>query len=369
MMKVFTKYLLLFAISLTGLVSCNNSVEFSPGNQQETEPVNNSDEWLIPEDEVVDGGPGRDGIPSVDEPHYARADTINYYEEERLVVGVKINNTIKAYPHQVLDYHEIVNAKIDDEKFSVTYCPLTGTAICWYRTNVKEFGVSGLLFRNNLIVYDRSTGSRYSQMQMRAVNGSLSGTNLETIPVVQTTWATWKSMYPKSLVLTTDTGYDRNYSRDLYGEKYREEDSATLFPVKNVDNRLPSKKRVHGVILGSSVNEESKSKVYVIDDFGNEVNLIEDHFGDRITVAGSQDKNFAVSFFNKLKDGTQLRFEPVQDSLPIIMKDQEGNYWDIFGFAVEGPRKGSRLTSTNSYNGYWFAWADFFPNIEIHQSN
>lgn len=251
-MKFSRIYLIIVTISLIGFISCDNSVEFSSNNQEENQPLNNSDEWLIPPEEVVDGGPGRDGIPSIEKPRYARAETINYLEEDRLVVGLKMNDMIKAYPHQILDYHEIVNAEIDDDKFSVTYCPLTGTAICWYRNNVKEFGVSGLLFRNNLIVYDRSTGSRYSQMQMRAVNGPLSGTNLSTIPVVQTTWATWKSMYPESLILTTDTGYDRNYDQDLYGEKYREGDSATLFPVKNIDDRLPAKKRVHGGYLGQS---------------------------------------------------------------------------------------------------------------------
>ncbi|MDZ7691924.1 MAG: DUF3179 domain-containing protein [Balneolaceae bacterium] len=314
----------------------------------------------------MDGGPGKDGIPSIDNPHFAPANTVEYVNDDRLVVGVKIGDTVKAYPHEVLDYHEIVNDRIGDLLYSLTYCPLTGTAIAWERSSVKEFGVSGLLFRNNLIPYDRSTGTRYSQMQMRGVNGSLAGNTLATIPVVQMRWNAWEKMYPESRVLTTDTGYNRDYNLDLYGERYREEDSATLFPIKNKDNRLPNKEIVHGVIWGNPANEDARVRVYVIDRFGTEVDVISDQFGGGgIIVVGSTDEHFAVSFFNTI-DGKKLTFEPVHDNLPVIMKDQEGNRWDLFGYAVEGPREGERLGPTNSYTGYWFAWADFFPNLEVN---
>jgi len=359
---------LIFLLYLFVLPACNGSVESSTTNGHKNQPVNDSNDWLIPKDEIEDGGPGKDGIPSVDNPKFAEAQNTNYIDESRLVTGIKIDGAIKAYPHQVMDYHEIVNDQIGDVYFALTYCPLTGTAIAWKRNADLEYGVSGLLFRNNLIPYDRNTDSRYSQMQMRAVNGPRSGFMLTTIPVIQTSWTTWKSIYPHSQVLTTKTGYNRNYNQDLYGKEYRDKDSAPLFPITNIDHRLPTKERVHGIIWGKLANEKANVRTYEIDKFGNGIHLIHDNFaGGPITIIGSSDKNFAVSFFNTLEDGAVLQFKAIQDSLPVIMKDQEGNYWDIFGYAIQGPRKGSRLKATNSYTGYWFAWADFFPDLEIYR--
>ncbi|MFH5833282.1 DUF3179 domain-containing protein [Halalkalibaculum sp. DA384] len=329
-------------------------------------------DWLIPKDEIVDGGPGPDGIPSIDEPRFSPASGVGYVGNSRLVTGIKIGDTVKAYPHQVMDHHEIVNDAAGDLPYCLTLCPLTGTAIAWERTingETVEFGVSGWLFRNNLIPYDRRTGSRYSQMQMRGVNGEESGSPLTTIQVVQTTWSTWKEMYPDSQVLTTDTGFSRDYSGFVYGrDYYRDEDSGTLFPVQNADSRLPNKARVHGIIAERPADQDAQVKVYQVGMFGEGVHLVTDQVeGLEVIIAGSSNHNFAVSFQARPEDGTELQFEAVQDALPVIMEDQEGNRWDLFGYAMEGPRKGERLRPTNSYTGYWFAWADFFPEVEIYR--
>lgn len=327
-----------------------------------------SDSWLIPKSEVKDGGPGQDGIPSVDNPQFAPVDEINYIVDDRLVVGVRNGNEIKAYPHQILDFHEIVNDKIGDTPFALTYCPLTGSAIGWHRKingSITEFGVSGLLFRNNLIPYDRNSGSEWSQMQLRGVHGDNSGKTIETVDVIETNWSTWKKMYPNSKVLTTETGFSRNYQFYAYGKSYLTS-SSTLFPIKNEDDRLPKKERVHGIIADNPVTEDAAVKTYVINDMGEGINLIEDSFeGKNHVVVGSSELNIAASFERTI-DGTHLNFEPVQDELPVVMQDQEGNRWDIFGYAVEGPRQGKRLTPTLSYTGYWFAWADFFPGLKIY---
>ncbi|MDR8392930.1 DUF3179 domain-containing protein [Aliifodinibius sp. S!AR15-10] len=331
-------------------------------------------DWLIPRGEVVDGGPGQDGIPSIDDPQFSVASNVSYVGETRIVTGIKIGDTIKAYPHQVMDHHEIVNDAVGDTPYCLTLCPLTGTAIAWERVidgETVEFGVSGWLFRNNLIPYDRKTGSRYSQMQMRGINGPESSTQLNTIQVIQTTWSTWREMYPDSQVLTTNTGFSRNYSGYVYGrDYYLDENSGTLFPVQNSDNRLPNKARVHGIIAELPADQNAQVKVYQIGLFGEGVHLVSDQVGgEDVIVAGSTNYNFAVSFHALPEDGTELNFEPVQDELPFIMEDQEGNRWDLFGYAVEGPRQGEQLAPTNSYTGYWFAWADFFPELSIYRWN
>jgi hypothetical protein len=358
----------LFLINFTLIIACNNSTSNS-GMGGDPRGLTFSDEWILPKDEIIDGGPGLDGIPSIDNPDFAPVQTIQYVDDDRLIAGVRVGNNIRAYPHQVLDWHEIVNDQTDDDVFFVlTYCPLTGTAICWERGASMEFGVSGLLFRNNLILYDRQTASRYSQMQLRGVNGPMAHTYLQTIPVVETTWKTWKTMYPNSEILTDRTGFNRDYSGFAYGSVYLEKDSATNFPVKNHDDRLLRKERVHGIIGRKITSEGAPVRVYPIDNFGNNIKVINDEFeGQNIVIAGSSDNNFAVSFSRTMRDSTVLQFEVVQNDLPVIMKDQEGNYWDVFGFATQGPRIGSRLSSVKSYTGYWFAWADFFPGLEIYE--
>jgi hypothetical protein len=348
--------------------SCDTVSERSTSNNSQIFQPEFSDKWILPTDEILDGGPGLDGIPSIDSPDFDRVENIDYVNDDRFITGIRIGDTLKAYPHQILDWHEVVNDRINDTHFVITYCPLTGTDIAWNRNRNTEFGVSGLIFRNNLILYDRASFSRFSQMQMRGVNGPMSGTRMETLTVIQTPWSTWKSMFPESKVLTTNTGFSRSYNAFAYTEEYLEEDSATIFPVKHRDDRLPRKKRVHGVIQGVAY-EDSNVRVYVIDEFSQDIQLIEDSMGifDYV-VAGSSSHNFAVSFQRNLSDGTKLDLTAVQDSLPVIMTDQEGNYWDVFGYAVAGPRAGSRLSKTNSYTGYWFAWVDFFPDLEIYHN-
>ncbi|MEX0843964.1 MAG: DUF3179 domain-containing protein [Balneolaceae bacterium] len=346
-------------------------------SNSESDDTNNQEnpdsEWLISSNEVVDGGPGKDGIPSIDSPTFAPAHEIKYVHDERLVIGLKIRDEIRAYPHQILDWHEIVNDQIGDEYFSLTYCPLTGTGMVWDRVingEITEFGVSGLLFRNNLIAYDRLTDSNWSQMQMRAVNGSLSGESVNSeYKMIETTWKTWKTMYPESQVLTTNTGYARSYSGYTYGESYLTDDEYILFPVKNENDRLPNKTVVHAYLPENVENHELEIRVFLKEEMPDRIHVInEEYAGNHIVAAGSEPLDFLVTYYSMLEDGTELEFSPVQDQLPVIMRDQEGTEWNIFGEAVNGPRTGQQLQPTKSYNGYWFAISDFFPKACIYPS-
>lgn len=354
------------------LISACNQVNTDTESEVDV-PDNTDSEWLIPSDEVVDGGPGKDGIPSVDSPKFSPVDETTYIQDDRLIIGLKIGDEVRAYPHQILDWHEIVNDQIGEEYFSVTYCPLTGTGIVWDRViegGIAEFGVSGLLFRNNLIAYDRNTNTNYSQMQIRGVKGPLSGVTLKTnYATVQTTWRTWKKMYPQSKVLSKQTGFGRNYGGYAYGESYLNDEEYILFPVKNENERLPGKTVVHAFIPKAVSSDEMEIRVFVKEEMSKEVGVInEDYEGNSIVAAGSQNHNFIVSFHRNLADGTTLTFQPVQNRLPIIMTDDEGNEWNIFGEAVSGPRKEEKLTPTKSYDGYWFAIADMYRKACVYPS-
>ncbi len=351
-MKNLAVFLFISTMLLTG---CNDEVTSTTEG-----------DWLIPQSEVLDGGPGRDGIPAVDEPTFTTPEAAgSYMLDDDLVLGLKIGNEIRAYSHPVLDWHEIINDEVNGLKIAVTYCPLTGTGIGWDRMIDGEettFGVSGLLYNTNLIPFDRKTASNWSQMELRAVNGPLAGQDVRTYHLVETTWKTWKDMYPDTKIISTNTGFNRSYGVYPYGG-YRTQENL-LFPIDNDDQRLPRKTRVLGVIVNGS------AKAYPITYFKTdttEIHTVQDVFsGKELIVVGSESLNFAVAFERRLPDGTLLEFQPLENALPAVMQDAEGNTWDTFGEAISGPRAGQKLTPTRSYIGYWFAWGAFFEGLDVH---
>ena len=193
----------------------------------------------------------------------------------------------------------------------------------------------------------------------------MNGIEIQKIPerlqVVETTWETWKSMYPGTGLISEITGFSRDYNAYPY-ENYRT-DNSLLFPANNSDdNRLHRKARVLGINVGDS------SRVYPVESFSNGVEVINESVGDmQVVAAGSSGHNFGVVFNRQLEDCTVLEFQAVQNQLPVVMQDNEGNEWDIFGVAVSGNRTGQQLQKTNSYIAYWFAWTAFFPGADIHQ--
>ena len=349
-------YAITFFLLFLSVVAC----------QKNDNGVQSSGEWLVPSNEVRDGGPGKDGIPSVDNPEFIEVNAVSNLSDNDLVVGVKVGEEIKAYPHPILDWHEIVNDEIGGQSLALTYCPLTGTGIGWNRmvNGVEtEFGVSGLLYNSNLIPYDRNSDSYWSQMRLDCVNGDLIQTDIEVIPVIETTWATWKRLYPNSKVMSTNTGFSRDYQVYPYGN-YRTDDRL-IFPVSNTDNRLSNKERVLGVIVGDAV------KAYAFNNFANGVSFITDEIGDKsLIIVGNISQNYIVVFERTLADGSLLNpvVEPMSDLGGTgVLKDAEGNVWSIFGEAISGPRMGEQLTIPTSYIGYWFSWAAFYPNLELYR--
>ncbi|HMQ49278.1 MAG TPA: DUF3179 domain-containing protein [Saprospiraceae bacterium] len=346
------------------LVACSDqSDEIQPNTNTGGPPAVN--DWLIPPAEVLDGGPGKDGIPSIDNPQFSDVSDITFLQDNDLVIGVKIGNDIRVYPHPVLDWHEIVNDKVADIPLAITYCPLTGTAIGWRREVAgaeTNFGVSGLLYNANLMPYDRVTDSRWSQMLLKSVNGSQAGVEVETYPLLETTWSTWKRLYPQSQVLNLNTGFSRNYGSYPYGD-YRTNDELLIFPVSNDDDRLPRKDRGLGVLVND------KAKFYPIDSFAQgPIEVIQETIqGVELVIIGSQTQNFIVAFERRLPDGTLLNLEGLDNAASdAVVKDQEGNEWNLFGEAVQGPRIGAKLFAPTSFIGYWFAWGTFYRQSDIY---
>ena len=319
-------------------------------------------QWLVPENEVVDGGPGVDGIPPLTSPSYESAMTIGTVQPDDLVVAVRHEGQIFVYPHDIMDWHEIINDGPATNPFILSYCPLTGSAMAWLGSatdNDPTFGGSGLLYNSNLVLYDRRTSSRWSQMLQTSITGSRIREQPATIQVVETKFSTLQQMFPGATVLTRNTGHNRNY--DVYPYNDYKTSSDLLFPANNDDNRLHRKERVIGILVNDN------SKVYQVDGFGVTTDTINDQVqGVSIVVVGNSDLNFAAAYNRELPDGTILSFSPVQNDLPNVMTDGEGNVWDVFGTAVSGPRTGDQLSLMTSFTAYWFAWSAFYPNAEIH---
>lgn len=352
---------IMFLITILAfLFSCSNDNSAGPDSSS------NEGTWLIPSDQIKDGGPGKDGIPALTNPPMVSVAEASYLKDDDLVIGVKMGNEIRVYPHPILDWHEIINDGIGTTKYSITYCPLTGTGMAWNRLIAGQettFGVSGLLYNANLICYDRGTNSNWAQMKLQSVNGTHIGKDVELFPIMETTWGFWKQLYPDSRVVSSNTGVytPSRYDRYPYGD-YRTNHNRLLFSVSNEDTRLPRKERIHGIIVNNS------TKVFRFSSFSGAIQIIKtDLNGVDLVVAGSSDNNFIVSFESKIaNDSTILAFSPLENDFPNILTDQEGNKWNVFGEAVDGPRKGTILTATRSYNAYWFSWGAFWPNPDIY---
>ena len=351
-----TKSCLIFFLAITVTACGDGGLEGFGGGAPAPAP------WLIPANRVADGGPGRDGIPALDNPEFVSLQAVTTAQPDDLVIVVRDGSQVKAYPEDIMDWHEIVNDGPASDPLIVSYCPLTASAMGWKGQATaanSTFGVSGLLYNSNLLLFDRETDSIWSQMLQLSVNGPRIGDEPETVQVLETTFSTLASMYPDALVMTRNTGHVRDYDVYPYGS-YRT-NQGTLFQVDQFDNRLHPKARAIGI------HTDTDAKIYQIDGFGAQTQTINEQYeGQFIVVVGNSDLELAAIYSAELSDGTILSFSPIQNDLPNVMADTEGNVWDIFGTAVSGPRMGVQLNSVRSYTAMWFAWDTHFGNVAIH---
>lgn len=343
----------------------NNSNDEGSGNNDNNQGGGdtNSQDWLIPISEVKDGGPGKDGIPSIDNPKFidvSNSDT-NFLIDEDLVIGILVGDEARAYPHLILDWHEIVNDEFQNNSVTLNYCPLTGTAFGWKSlTNgtKSEFGVSGLLYNANLILYDRNTDSNWSQLKLQCVNGELIGNQPELHQVIETNWGTWKKLYPNSKVLSLDTGFSRNYNLYPYGD-YKTNNDFFLFTASPTNDALPNKERVFTLINGEN------SKVYQFSKFLSGKAIKQTFNGIDYLVVGN-DK--LITAFELDSANSNLNFNYAFNDSEVFITDDQGNSWSVFGKALSGPRAGEQLKMAKSVVSYWFAIAAFYPNPEIYSN-
>lgn len=250
----------------------------------------------IPLAEIKRGGPPRDGIPSIDKPKFYNSTTSSLPDNDR-ILGVSFNSISKAYPINIMNWHEIVNDDFDGHPVVVTYCPLCGSGISFDALIDKEtttFGVSGLLYNSDVLLYDRQSESLWSQIEMMGVAGQQSGKSLKYINTSSTTWGAWKKQHPNSLVLSKETGFNRNYEQSPYASYAQSEQ--LMFPVNKSNDELSNKE----LVIGVTINKKSKAYPLIViqkqksemsDQLGGQSIFIKyNRLGHSATILGQQGK-------------------------------------------------------------------------------
>jgi hypothetical protein len=202
---------------------------------------------------ILRGGPPRDGIPSIDAPRFLAPLEVDYLEGGDEVISFTHAGHTRAYPLRILVWHEIVNDELAGRPVVVTYCPLCGTGMVFDRRvgdRTLTFGVSGLLYQSDVLMYDRETESLWSQLSREAVTGEFAGTELRWLPAEQMTWAAWRTRHPEGAVLSTETGFQRNYKRLPYAGY--EASPELIFPVPEHRVELPRKEWVLGITIAGA---------------------------------------------------------------------------------------------------------------------
>jgi hypothetical protein len=221
----------------------------------------------------------------------------------------------------------------------------------------SEYGVSGLLFRNNLIPYDRRTESLYSQMYARGIRGDHSNINWQLHPSVECEWGFWKEQYPETGVLSLSTGYQRPYSENPYGDYPAS--YSTLFPIVFPDNSYHPKEKTLGAVIDGQATAFPATELFS----GRLANVT---VNDEPIVVVYEPGARLMAAYSRIVDGDTLSFSRVNTYGSDMTDDQTGTIWSVMGLAEEGELAGTKLVQFPFYSAYWFAWHDFYPETEVY---
>jgi hypothetical protein len=327
-------------------------------------------------DEVLSGGPPKDGIPSIDDPQFVsveEADT--WLEDDEPVVRIEAGGVAKAYPLQILTWHEIVNDTVGGVPITVTFCPLCNTAIAFERTvngQVLDFGTTGRLRFSNLIMYDRQTETWWQQATGEGIVGELTDTQLAFYPAEMIAWSDFRQTHPDGKVLSRDTGYDRDYGRNPYAGYDDINSTPFLYEGPTTPGELPAMARVltveHGDTAVAYPYEVLQEQRVINDTVNNTEIAVFWESGtasalDTGTIASGRDVGAANAYLREL-DGQTLTFA-LEDGQ--IIDQQTGSVWNARGQSISGELEGQELEPVVAINHFWFSWAAFKPETRIYQ--
>jgi hypothetical protein len=323
-------------------------------------------------------GAGEDAIPAIVDPRFGddwgdvsidveSSFGVSYTSRPELredddVIAVERAGEARAYPLRILNWHEIVNDDLGGPLL-VTYCPLCGSGVTAVREvdgEATTFGVSGLLFRNALVMYDELTDSLWSQIAATAIRGERAGTELELVPSALTTWGEFRNTYPDGQVLmpppVSNTVTGRNSTRNYDQNPYAGYEGSTRIGLGGSydDDRLHPKAMVVGVSDGDV------SRAYPFERVA-EAGVVNDTVGELSVVVAVGGRTL-VAYVRRV-DGETLTFE--RESATHLSAG--GSRWLIAsGRAVDGPFEGTRLEQANTVSPeFFFSWKNFHPETEV----
>lgn len=319
---------------------------------------------------ILSGGPPPDGIPAIDQPLFERASAVDWLDDGEGVLSLTVGGQTRAYPIQVLIWHEIVNDTIAGTPVVVSYCPLCNSALAFDRRlgeHLFTFGTSGKLYLSDLVMYDRQTESLWSQIEGRAIAGTLTGSELTRLPIATVTWNQWRRAHPDGYVLARPTGSGRDYGRNPYVGYDKPGTEPFLFDGET-DDRLPPKERVVALLdaqpLAVALSRVAQRRVVDLGDRGRDV-VIFAAAGLRSALDAAELRAGrripATGVFRPRAGGQRLTFQ-TGAAAGVFVDDQTGTSWNILGEAVEGPLAGRRLSPVGHVDTFWFAWAAFRPS-------
>lgn len=295
-------------------------------------------------DRTMDGGVPKDGIPAIDEPSFHPPEAVDHHPAT-VVFGVARNGEATAYPRDILIRHEVVNDVVGGDPVSVTFCPLTGTALGFERGDTT-FGVSGLLINSNLVMYDRARERLWPQMLAHSIPGwadTDGGAVLDEFSVVRTSWRAWQAAYPDTVVLSEDTGYVRNYGVDPYGERGYYHDDEPAFPSLYSHDARHAKSWVYGVRTADGAVA-----------FGTEA--LAAHGVIQGTLAGEP----VLAVWDSALETARVYHNP---------EDRSYEYADGEVVAPDGTRRDPGalgLDRLHAYDALWFAWVGLYPTSTVY---
>ncbi len=328
--------------------------------------------------EIFSGGPPPDGIPPIDNPKFETIDSAdNWLRDVEPVVLLAIEDDARAYPLQIMTWHEIVNDTVNDLPVVVTFCPLCNTALVFERFEhegeLLTFGTSGNLRHSDLVMYDRQTQSWWQQFSGEGIVGSFTGTKLTPVPAALISWGDFKAKYPEGQVLSIDTGISRPYGQNPY-VGYDNIDSYPFLFSGEVPDQLRPMDRVVGVVLdsgdASAFTFTRLHEEHVINDLVGDTPIVVFWKSGTASALDSSDISAgadvgATGVFEATLDGELLAFASNGDGT--FSDDVTGSTWDIFGQAIAGPLEGKSLQSINHHDTFWFAWAAFVPGDTLQE--
>lgn len=400
-----------FLLTSLLLAACQSAVDQQVSNLEISEPVSNGDQPSITEEantvpestslederpplrasqqfstdfsirsisfsDILSGGPPKDGIPPIDAPRFISVDEADeWLNDVEPIIQMVIEDDARAYPLQILTWHEIVNDTVGGLPVVVTFCPLCNTAIAFERTvgdEVLNFGTTGFLRYSNLLMYDRQTETWWQQATGEGLIGEFTNTQLEFVPAALISWRDFKDAYPEGQVLSRETGHIRNYGRNPYVGYDNINNIPFLYDGPDTPGQLPPVARI------LALEFDGETAAYPYRDL-SEVGVVNDRVGnqeiavfwapgqasalDTSIIAEGKDVGSAIAYSRYLDDQL-LTFVFVDEQ---IMDEETGSTWNILGQAIDGPLFGEQLTEVVSVNHLWFSWAAFKPETHVFQ--